>query len=408
MKYSIIIPSFNGLDYLTSCIESIFFHKYSNYEIIVSDDNSTDGTSEYLNGLKYENLKILKTPHRMSMTEHWEWALSHAEGEWCIFVGQDDGLQPYFFELSDILTDYALKINCRTITSERAYYFWPNCDHVYGNAHVSYTAIPLVMRKSTVLSAFQALTGVFFYFNLPQMYTTSLFHRSILDEARAKQGGRVFVTHPQDANLAAIACSLDRYYIKSLVPLGWVGTSPKSAGMAITSPSRDSANLRNIYLEKIRSSPLAYCSLIGEFSLDSAILYFWGALLQTKTLRGALINRVLHSKLFKYIIFCAAYNTTDTNQTDKRNDILTTATNNGCSTWILMGINLFYKFLIKLMHSYQMCLNFLQKKKLSCVFLYLEQDNFVSMKRASKQVLTRIHKKKFLDILRQFVYKTSA
>ena len=41
---------------------------------------------------KLPNITILHTQESLSMTEHWEWALSHAKGEWRIFVGQDDGL----------------------------------------------------------------------------------------------------------------------------------------------------------------------------------------------------------------------------------------------------------------------------------------------------------------------------
>lgn len=44
---SIVIPSYNGLHLLTSCIESIRRHTEVPYEIIVVDNGSTDGTQEY-------------------------------------------------------------------------------------------------------------------------------------------------------------------------------------------------------------------------------------------------------------------------------------------------------------------------------------------------------------------------
>ena len=97
LKYSIIIPVRNGIQYLPSCINTILVQKYSNYELIISNDHSTDGTKEYLDTLSNnKNIKIIEPAEPLSMTEHWEWALSHATGEWQIFVGQDDGLQHYF------------------------------------------------------------------------------------------------------------------------------------------------------------------------------------------------------------------------------------------------------------------------------------------------------------------------
>ena len=59
MKYSIIIPVHNGLKYLPTCIETIINQDYDNYELIISDDNSTDGTKEFLNSLK--STKKVKT-----------------------------------------------------------------------------------------------------------------------------------------------------------------------------------------------------------------------------------------------------------------------------------------------------------------------------------------------------------
>lgn len=48
-NYSIIILTYNNLDYTKKCIESIkIFNKSNNYEIIIVDNNSTDGTTEWL------------------------------------------------------------------------------------------------------------------------------------------------------------------------------------------------------------------------------------------------------------------------------------------------------------------------------------------------------------------------
>ena len=42
MKYSIIIPVYNVEKYIEECIESILIQKYSNYEIILINDCSSD------------------------------------------------------------------------------------------------------------------------------------------------------------------------------------------------------------------------------------------------------------------------------------------------------------------------------------------------------------------------------
>lgn len=76
-KYSIIIPVNNVINYLPSTIESIISQNCTNYELIVSDDSSTDGTAEYIDSLHYPTIKVLHTPSRFSVAEHFDWAQKH-------------------------------------------------------------------------------------------------------------------------------------------------------------------------------------------------------------------------------------------------------------------------------------------------------------------------------------------
>ena len=256
-------------------------------------------------------IKVIEPLEELSMTEHWEWALSHATGSWQIFVGQDDGLQPYFFKLADKLTKIAEEKKLRTIMSSRACYFWQGCEPVYGDVAVYYIASNKVKIHNSSYEATKALLGIQDYFELPEMYTTSLFHQSILEEARARQNGKVLTCHPQDANLGVISCSLEKEYLKSYIPLGWVGSSLKSAGMSIGSQSKnfkpDDAkaieNLEKEYIEKIKKSKFKYNKLAGDFLFGDTSLYFWQAFLETPSLRSKKTNDFLNSKLFKYVFF---------------------------------------------------------------------------------------------------------
>ena len=54
MTFSVIIPTYNRLSLLRRTLESLFQQEFSDYEIIVVDDGSTDGTHEYLQSLSNE------------------------------------------------------------------------------------------------------------------------------------------------------------------------------------------------------------------------------------------------------------------------------------------------------------------------------------------------------------------
>ncbi|UTC76304.1 glycosyltransferase family 2 protein [Treponema sp. OMZ 792] len=219
-KYSIIIPVNNVINYLPATIESIISQNYTDYELIISDDNSTDGTAEYIDSLNHPNIKVLHTISRLTMAAHFDWAQTHASGQWQMFVGGDDGLQPYFFQLADMLTEIAAKKNIRTIASRRAYFFWNGCQSDYGDVAVSYSvtkSIELNLQKEM----YRCLYSKDDYFNLPQMYTTSLFHKTLIDQMRQMQNAKFLTYGISDANMAAISVSMEKdFYIRKYLLVG--------------------------------------------------------------------------------------------------------------------------------------------------------------------------------------------
>ena len=51
IKFSIIVPTLNSKIFLKKCLNSIFNQSFKNFEIIVIDGGSNDGTIEYLKSL---------------------------------------------------------------------------------------------------------------------------------------------------------------------------------------------------------------------------------------------------------------------------------------------------------------------------------------------------------------------
>lgn len=284
-KYSIIIPVNNVIAYLPATIETIVSQNYKDYELIISDDSSTDGTAEYIDTLAHPAIKVLHSTKRMTVAEHFDWALSHATGEWCMFLGGDDGLQPYFFQLADLLTEIATEKNIRAIASRRAYFFWDGCQSDYGDVAVSYSALQQLKVKSSKKEMYKCLCSKEDYFNLPQMYTTSLFHKSLIADVRKIQSGNFLTYGIPDANMAAISTSMEEIYLYSEIPLGWVGTSPKVLHRS------------NDFIDNIKLHPCC-----GNYRLGFAPVYFLGALLTTEVLHKKEKDKLSDKKTIEKII----------------------------------------------------------------------------------------------------------
>jgi glycosyltransferase involved in cell wall biosynthesis len=58
LKLSIIIPTYNRLELLKNTIQSILIQNNPNWELIVVDNNCTDGTREYVQGIMKDNHKV--------------------------------------------------------------------------------------------------------------------------------------------------------------------------------------------------------------------------------------------------------------------------------------------------------------------------------------------------------------
>ena len=393
MKFSIMLPCHNGMPYIKTAVDLILRQNYDDFELIISDDHSTDGTSEYIDSLSdFSHVKILHCPTRESMSEHWEYAQSFASGDWQIFVGQDDGLQGYFFELAEKLVFIAEAKKLAIIMSERAYYFWHGCENAYGTSLLDYSAentIKILNSKKELKKALYKTK--ISYMDLPSMYTTSLFSKHFIDSIKQKNGGHLFITHPQDANLAAYACLLTNRYLKSYIPLGWVGTSSSSAGLAIIELCNNETALGKEYFDTIKQSPLPYHKLAYDFRIPSLNLYFWNALLcvtektNMQKEHNFLINRNTKIHLFSFM------------QTDAMisglgrqlfNELLSI---NNISVNDLK--NLKTKKIIYLFYPIKKVLNILLRKKIKKYSLVLDKEiSDISLLKADSYVSNKVKK----------------
>lgn len=100
---SVIVPVYNGQDYLADCIDSIENQTYGNLEIIIINDGSTDQTSDVCDRLQtaYDNVRIL-TMNDKGVSAARNAGIEAAKGEYATFVDADDRLR---FETLSILYD---------------------------------------------------------------------------------------------------------------------------------------------------------------------------------------------------------------------------------------------------------------------------------------------------------------
>ncbi len=96
---SIIIPIYNREKYIEECVQSICAQSYSDWEILLIDDGSTDRTLELCQKLADEEarIKVLQIKHA-GVSAARNVGIEAAKGEYLFFLDSDDVIHPLLLE----------------------------------------------------------------------------------------------------------------------------------------------------------------------------------------------------------------------------------------------------------------------------------------------------------------------
>ena len=99
LKISIIVPVYNIADYIQTAVDSLLSQTYTNIEIILVDDGSTDRSPQIIDELSNHDERI-KVIHKTNggVTSARMYGVEAAQGEWIGFVDGDDSVEPHMFE----------------------------------------------------------------------------------------------------------------------------------------------------------------------------------------------------------------------------------------------------------------------------------------------------------------------
>lgn len=92
---SVVICAYNGEKYLAKSIESVLSQTYRNFELVIVDDGSTDGTANLIRKYADQNACIrpfFRTNHGLPASRNF--AFENAKGEWVAIIDQDDLCYP--------------------------------------------------------------------------------------------------------------------------------------------------------------------------------------------------------------------------------------------------------------------------------------------------------------------------
>lgn len=157
---SVIVPVFNGEKFLRACLNSLLSQTLADFELIIVNDGSTDGTGEILKefSLRDERLKIIATDHR-GAGEARNRGLEEIRGKYVSILDADDIYDPRM-----LLTLYASaeagNLDITVCRSEKI-----SDDNESSREKMNWTIAAHLLPESKVFSSTDASAHIFQLFN---------------------------------------------------------------------------------------------------------------------------------------------------------------------------------------------------------------------------------------------------
>jgi len=142
---SIIIPTYNRGWCINRAIESCLNQTYHNFEILITDDGSTDNTEEIVKNYKNDKIRYFKFEKNQGVIKARNNSIVNSKGEWILLFDSDDELNP------DCLKVFVEKIN--SLNSEKIKMIFSHfVNTATGKTKISQKFQQILKKQNNILS----------------------------------------------------------------------------------------------------------------------------------------------------------------------------------------------------------------------------------------------------------------
>ena len=160
-KVTAIINLCNGKATLAEAIDSVLAQTFSDWELLIWDDASSDGGLEVVDQYDDERIRYIRSEVRIPLGQARQQAINAAHGEWIAFLDQDDLWMPRKLELQLARSNQAP--NAALIYGRTVRFYSSGSERDYDQAH-EYASLPEgdIFRDLFISSCFIAMSSAMF------------------------------------------------------------------------------------------------------------------------------------------------------------------------------------------------------------------------------------------------------
>ncbi len=89
---------YNGAAHIGECIDSVLQQTFTDFELVLIDDASTDDTVEIARSFDDDRIRVIENPQRLGAEGNWNAALEHSRGAYVKVLSHDDVIYPTCLE----------------------------------------------------------------------------------------------------------------------------------------------------------------------------------------------------------------------------------------------------------------------------------------------------------------------
>jgi hypothetical protein len=274
-SFTVLIPTRERADTLRHAIRTVAAQDYERLTLVVSDNASTDDTREVVESARDPRIRYVNSGRRLSMTENFELALSHADGDWICLMGDDDGLLPGAIRRA---AEIIGATGCTAMSSRFCSYAWPGFKE---DGEPPFLSVPtgtgFELREPRRWLR-RVLQGLASYTELPMLYTGGFLSAAVV--ARGRRGGIYFRSRTPDVYSAVLSARLLDSYVAVREPLAVNGASRHSHGSSVIGLSGNQGPAAQFASE----GGVEFHPFVGPGKLSSIPMLVYEALLQSEAL----------------------------------------------------------------------------------------------------------------------------
>ncbi|MDB5524242.1 MAG: hypothetical protein JWM58_2005 [Rhizobium sp.] len=233
LKLSICVPSRNRQETFQQTVRDLIANSRPDIEFVFADNSDDPAVmNDFMAGMSDPRIRYLPAPpETLPMQDNWERSMAAATGDWIIFIGDDDYVDP---DAMDVIREtVSRRQETEAIGWSRLSFKWPDYRPYAGNFNLS---LKNEVKHADRVSLFRRMFQWEEASNVPASPFT-VYHgavsRKAMENIRKLYGGRYFEHPTVDFDCGSKLLFAARHFVFVSRPLSVLGATAKSNSAAI-------------------------------------------------------------------------------------------------------------------------------------------------------------------------------